>query len=725
MTNDDNLGGNSGGHSSQNRNHRNNNRNTTNREAETLVAVAGEEGIEVVNRHIILQFLCNTDNLLHHIGLLYLLGLNGSLGLFLHALTQIQVGPGINHHTSNNNNRAHVASVSPPPSSYAPTDIQAAMHTLSVAPPDDQWYMDTGATSHMTVEKCIVAQPLSTSHLKKCLACPKLIKNLVSIRKFTIDNDVSIEFDPLGFTVKDLQTGMHLMRCNSKGDLYPITSTPFIGTSPPTSFAALSPELWHNRLGHPGAHVLSSLRQNNFIICNKFRDDFFCHSCPLGKQVRLPFYDSLSYTYLPFDIVHSDVWTSPTLSSGGHRYYVLFLDDFTDFLGIFQLPINIKCTQYFSLFELIFPHTLKKKLNVSSVITERTSFRFSCPHTSPQNGKAERKIRTINNIIRTLLAHASLPTSFWHHALQMATYLLNILPNKKLAFQTPTKILYQKDPSYSHLRVFGCLCYPLLPSTSRNKLQAHSTPCVFLGYPSHHRGYKCYDLSSRKILVSRHVIFDENTFPFSQRLIPLIHAHSQPVVPTPSQPPLSSQAQPTQSTPTSPIQAPNTSTFPPSTNQPNVPRLSSPIQSSSLEQTSSSPQMTTRSQHEIFKPRKILNLHTSAKNSISPLPTNPINALNDYNWKMAMKDEYDALIANKTWDLVPRPSNANIIRSLWIFRHKTKSDGSFERHKARLVGDGVGQQNGIDCGETFSPVVKPATIRTVLSIALSKSWCLH
>jgi hypothetical protein len=92
---------------------------------------------------------------------------------------------------------------------------------------------------------------------------------------------------------------------------------------------------------------------------------------------------------------------------------------------------------------------------------------------------------------------------------------------------------------------------------------------------------------------------------------------------------------------------------------------------------------------------------------------------------MAMKDEYDALIENKTWDLVPRPFNANIIRSLWIFRHKKKSDGSFERYKARLVGDGAGQQTGIDCGATFSPVVKPTTIRTVLSIALSKSWCLH
>ena len=82
--------------------------------------------------------------------------------------------------------------------------------------------------------------------------------------------------------------------------------------------------------------------------------------------------------------------------------------------------------------------------------------------------------------------------------------------------------------------------------------------------------------------------------------------------------------------------------------------------------------MKTRSQHGIFKPRQLFNLHTSTPQSISPLHTNPIDALKDHNWKMAMKDEYDALINNKTWDLVPRPSNANVIRSLWIHLSVTK-----------------------------------------------------
>ena len=115
----------------------------------------------------------------------------------------------------------------------------------------------------------------------------------------------------------------------------------------------------------------------------------------------------------------------------------------------------------------------------------------------------------------------------------------------------------------------------------------------------------------------------------------------------------------------------------------------------------------------------------SASVSPSPLPTSPKIPLSNPDWKQAMTDEYNALIANKTWVLVPRTPDMHVICSMWNFRHKLNSDGSFERYKARLVGDGRSKQVGIDCGDTFSPVVKPATIRTVLSLALSKSWPIH
>jgi hypothetical protein len=88
--------------------------------------------------------------------------------------------------------------------------------------------------------------------------------------------------------------------------------------------------------------------------------------------------------------------------------------------------------------------------------------------------KAERKIHTINNMICTLLAHSSVPPSFWHHVLQMTTYLLNILPRKNLTNHSPTQLLYHRDPFYTHLRIFCCFCYLMFPSNIINKFQ----PCL-------------------------------------------------------------------------------------------------------------------------------------------------------------------------------------------------------------------------------------------------------
>ncbi|CAH9071119.1 unnamed protein product [Cuscuta europaea] len=137
--------------------------------------------------------------------------------------------------------------------------------------------------------------------------------------------------------------------------------------------------------------------------------------------------------------------------------------------------------------------------------------------------------------------------------------------------------------------------------------------------------------------------------------------------------------------------------------------------------------MTTRSKAGIFRPKSVFNLNSHHNTSLisSPLPKSHIDALRDPNWKSAMISEFTALINNKTWELVPRPPNANVIRCMWLFKHKYRSDGSLERHKARLVVNGRSQRPGIDCDDTFSPVVKPATIRTVLSIALSHNWPLH
>jgi histone deacetylase 1/2 len=101
------------------------------------------------------------------------------------------------------------------------------------------------------------------------------------------------------------------------------------------------------------------------------------------------------------------------------------------------------------------------------------------------------------------------------------------------------------------------------------------------------------------------------------------------------------------------------------------------------------------------------------------------DAVNDPNWRVAMQDEYDALMLNKAWTLVPPNSNKNIIDCKWVYRMKRHADGTIDCYKAWLVAKGFKQRYGIDYEDTFSPVVKIATIKIVLSISVSRGWSLR
>nr|GEY51889.1 retrotransposon protein, putative, unclassified [Tanacetum cinerariifolium] len=90
-----------------------------------------------------------------------------------------------------------------------------------------------------------------------------------------------------------------------------------------------------------------------------------------------------------------------------------------------------------------------------------------------------------------------------------------------------------------------------------------------------------------------------------------------------------------------------------------------------------------------------------------------------------MYDEYNMLVKNGTWLLVPRPACVNMVCSMWLFKHKFHANGTLSRYKARLVANGSSQQLGVDFDETFSPAVKPATIHTVLSLVVSRKWLIH
>lgn len=132
--------------------------------------------------------------------------------------------------------------------------------------------------------------------------------------------------------------------------------------------------------------------------------------------------------------------------------------------------------------------------------------------------------------------------------------------------------------------------------------------------------------------------------------------------------------------------------------------------------------MTTRGKHGIRKAPDRLNLHVD---TLSSLPRMYRAALADPHWRSAMEEEFSALLATCTWELVPRPPNINVVTGKWIFKHKLQADGSLDRYKARWVLRGFKQRPGVDFDETFSSVVKPSTVRTVLSLAVSRRWPIH
>lgn len=223
--------------------------------------------------------------------------------------------------------------------------------------------MDSGATAHMTAHPSNLTSstpvhtptritvgngsslPIthigsasfpSTStpiNMSNVLFSPDLVTNLVSVRRLTRENPLTVEFDGVGFSVKDARTRMVLHRCESPDELYPVHAG--ASTSTPVAFAT-GVDLWHARLGHPNHTVLRQILRSFSFSCNKL-DEHSCEACRLGKHVRLPFSASSSISTFPFQLLHSDIWTSSVASNTGYLYYLVILDDYSHYVWTFPL----------------------------------------------------------------------------------------------------------------------------------------------------------------------------------------------------------------------------------------------------------------------------------------------------------------------------------------------------------------------------------------------------
>ncbi|KAG8503713.1 hypothetical protein CXB51_001715 [Gossypium anomalum] len=570
---------------------------------------------------------------------------------------------------------------------------------------DQAWYLDSGATNHITSDMTILSAvspytgmrhismgngaSVSISNigssgmqagsqifcLKNILHVLTVCKNLLSVAQFAKDNAVYFEFHPLLCFVKDIQTGKALLVGRMHNGLYkfdifkPVLSKHgVIPQSNSTCFYTNqlmpSPALWHNRLGHPCTNVLIDVLKNCNVPFKRNTLSTVCSACQLGKAHKLLFSSSKTLYSSPFELVEYDVWGSAHLKSNGFVCYVSFVDmyssDFQPTGGEYRL--------------------LSKELSRLGI-----QHRITCPHTSDQNGVVERKHRHLFDMGLTLLAQASLPLDFWSQA-------------------------------FSHA-VFGCACFSCLRPYQNHKLEFRSRQCIFLSIAPNRKGYQCLDPDGR-MFVSRHVTFDETSFPFqagsflysgSASFGSSRHKSSLPLVvaidtlPNNSSgfdqvimSPMASSIQPSGLySPTHHSGSSNSPIVPSTSHSHTEPSLTAPQSSSPAQviHTENVHPMRTCSKNGIFRPKVFAFILTEQK------PTSIVEAFKSPAWITAAHNEYEALLANHTWDLVPLP-------------------------EGRLIVKGYLQEAGVDFQETFSPVVKPTTIRVVLALVVSMGWPL-
>lgn len=294
-------------------------------------------------------------------------------------------------------------------------------------------------------------------------------------------------------------------------------------------------------------------------------------------------------------------------------------------------------------------------------------------YTPQQNGVAERKNRTIVEMARSMLKAKSLPNTFWAEAVATAVYTLNKSPTKANPNKTPYEAWHNRKPEIRHFRVFGCLAYSLIPSQHREKFDEKGEKYIFIGYSDESKAYRLINPKTNELIISRDVHFDEmKAWDWKTKN--------------------SNESKETEDSGANSMVDPDSQNILDSDSDSEV-----------------SPVRKVRSLREIY------DLSNIALFSCEPHKFE--EAVKNEVWQKAMDDEMTTIMKNQTWNLVDLPKNKEVVGLKWIYKNKFNEDGSIQKHKARLVAKGYSQQPGIDFNETFSPVARMETIRTVLAIA--------
>lgn len=400
--------------------------------------------------------------------------------------------------------------------------------------------------------------------------------------------------------------------------------------------------------------------------------------CALSKFRRLSLVPNNNFSAHAFDHVHVDTWGPyhhPT--QDGKRFFLTIVDDCTRFTWTYlmqhksEAPSIIK--SFFTFVQTQFGKPIKqlrsdnaKELQLEEFLKEQgTLHQFSCPYQPEQNAVVERKHQHLLNVARSLLFQSKVPIQFWGECLATATFLINQVPTPSLKDKSPYELLHNKLPDYNSFKVFGCLYHVAIPMHQRNKFSVRSFPAVFMGYPAGYKGYKVYDLSTKRFVISRDVRFSEIQFPFhTNTLDSTPNPFHSLVLPKPI-PDHSLDHNPPQETQNLPDQEPQN--LPTPNNNP--PQDQEPLEPEPRRSTRNRATPSYLNEYELdtVNTHYPLSTHLSYQN-LSPSYQHFVLNVNTHyepqfyhqavkypEWRAPMTAELEALESNKTWTIVSPP----------------------------------------------------------------------
>ena len=499
--------------------------------------------------------------------------------------------------------------------------------------------------------------------------------------------------------------------------------------------------LWHKRLGHISKERMQRLVKNEILPNLDFTDLGVCIDCIKGKQTKHTKKGATRSTQL-LEIIHTDICGPFDVPSfGGEKYFITFIDDFSRFGHVYLLHEKSQSVNALEVYINEVERQLERKVKIIrsdrggeyygkynesgqnpgpfAKFLEKHGIcaQYTMPRTPEQNGVAERRNRTLMEMVRSMLSHSSLPISLWMYALKTAMYLLNRVPSKAVP-KTPFELWTGRKPSLKHLHVWGCPAEVRIHNPHETKLDFRTTSGFFIGYPEKSKGYRfyCPNHSTRVVEAGNARFIENGETSGSEELRNVSIQEARAEIPLPM---------------TSKVVVPAVIAQHNNGQEQHINDQTLHHEDVNNDPIVDEPQLR-RSQRErksaIPNDYVVYLQESEVDLGINDDPVSFSQAVecdDSDKWINAMKDELKSMDDNQVWDLVELPKGCKKVGCKWVFKTKRDSNGNVERYKARLVAKGFTQKDGIDYRETFSPVSKKDSLRIIMALVAHYDLELH